>query len=547
MPRRPEIGNIQLYPNRPLKRSDRNGYVLKFYCPIKGKRIRRNCGTRDRREARRILRECRERLLNGEYVASAGAITATHQVAADVPAVSAGDAGRSVPKTWQDCRERYRQNRATRVRATSLVNALSRIDIAERIFAGYREDRSLSSELVVSECMTLDSMEYLQDRLLAGDECRYDSRSPNTVNSMMGAVMAFVRYCAKHRWIDAVPVVEKLDVDDVMKGRPITDEEFEQMLDATPFVVGSDAASSWQFALRILWESGFRIGDLMDFSWDDKRHICPVWPGGRSSHPTIVIPSTQKNGQSQEIPMLPGLDELLSNISRRERSGWIVDPQPMQYEICCSEYVRPTADDLRMLSNQFSNCSIARACGVTDTTVRKWLAAHGIRRSGEFTRASGAIPDSEFASIRERSEWRSGRPAQRAKRTRLTKERVGRIISLIGEQAGIVVRQEDNQAGRRVKYASAHDIRRGCAQRLINLGVSAETLKVVLRHKDFATTEKFYGATRSAQSAATEVREKLAPATSSPAFMGGLVGGKEKAPRFSTEELEKLKSLLNSL
>jgi len=105
------------------------------------------------------------------------------------------------------------------------------------------------------------------------------------------------------------------------------------------------------------------------------------------------------------------------------------------------------------------------------------------------------------------------------------------------------VRQEDKQAGRRAKYASAHDMRRGCAQRLINFGVSAETLKVVLRHRDFATTEKFYGAMRSAQSAATEVREKLALATSSPAF----VGGTEKAPRFSTEELEKLKSLLNSL
>lgn len=75
MPRKPEIGNVQLYPGRPLKRSDRNGYVLKFYCPIRGERIRKNCGTRDRREARRIQRECRERLLNGDYARSGGAIT----------------------------------------------------------------------------------------------------------------------------------------------------------------------------------------------------------------------------------------------------------------------------------------------------------------------------------------------------------------------------------------------------------------------------------------------------------------------------------------
>ena len=64
MPRRPEIGNIQLYPNRPLTDEDKNGYTLKFFCPIRKKRVRKNCGTRDRREARRILRDCQERLLN---------------------------------------------------------------------------------------------------------------------------------------------------------------------------------------------------------------------------------------------------------------------------------------------------------------------------------------------------------------------------------------------------------------------------------------------------------------------------------------------------
>ena len=59
----------------------------------------------------------------------------------------------------------------------------------------------------------------------------------------------------------------------------------------------------------------------------------------------------------------------------------------------------------------------------------------------------------------------------------------------------------------------------------INLGVSAETLKVVLRHRDFATTEKFYGAIRSAQSAAREVCGKMPPSCDSSALVGGLVGG----------------------
>ena len=143
--------------------------------------------------------------------------------------------------------------------------------------------------------MTLDMLEYLQDRLLDGEVCRYSTRSPNTVNAVLRAVMAFVRFCHKHDWLDKVPAVQKkLEVDEVMKGRPITTEEFERMLEATSVVVGASSAPSWKFALRVLWESGLRVIDLMDFTWDEEHHIHPVWPTRKGVHPTLLIPSIQK-------------------------------------------------------------------------------------------------------------------------------------------------------------------------------------------------------------------------------------------------------------
>jgi integrase len=84
-----------------------------------------------------------------------------------------------------------------------------------------------------------------------------------------------------------------------------------------------------------------------------------------------------------------------------------------------------------------------------------------------------------------------------------------------------VVQQDDPAQGKRLKYASAHDIRRGCAQRLINAGISAETLKLVMRHKDFSTTERYYGATRQAQSAASELFSKLDDERKNSELMGG--------------------------
>ena len=99
------------------------------------------------------------------------------------------------------------------------------------------------------------------------------------------------------------------------------------------------------------------------------------------------------------------------------------------------------------------------------------------------------------------------------------------------------MQQEEPETGRRQKYVSAHDLRRGCAQRLINAGVSAETLKVVMRHHDFATTEKFYGATRAAQSAAAEVYERLI----ADAEKSDLAKTSENGPSLSAEEVQKLR------
>ena len=471
MPRRPEIGSITLYPKRPLRKADKNGFVLKFYCPVRRKRIRKNCGTRDRREARRVLKECRERLLTGEYVASGGAITAYQEQQMQFTRTSIVSSAEVVSSvSWDEAVDHYRRHKSTRVREKSLCDLLSRVSLAERIFRGYRQDHGLSESFGVPEVMTLDMLEYLQDRLLSGDEGRYDNRSPNTVNSTVTAVMTFVRFCHRRGWIESIPPVEKLDVKEVMRGRPVTGEEFERMLDATPVVVGEGVAPSWQFALRVLWESGFRIGDLMDFSWDDDRRIHPVWSTRQEECSTISIPSTQKNGRHQVIPMLPGLERLLRSVPECECSGWVVNPLPVELK-------------------------------------------------GRTGRCVG---------------------------DRLTKERVSRIICEIGRKAGVVVQQDDEETGRRLKYASAHDLRRGCAARLINAGVSAETLKVVMRHRDFATTERHYGATRSAQAAGSEIQQKLVSAESSNGIVGGFTGGTKEAPQLNTEELRKLKSLLNS-
>ena len=532
MARRPEIGNVALYPDRPLTKKDRNGYVLKFYCPIQGKRIRRNCGTRDRREARKILRECRERLLNGEYVSSNGAITAEIAAAAE-PVTRANDGGEVDPgPTWEDCYDRYRDHQKKRVRPRTYDDAVCGLGLSQRVFEQYHETLGISPALFVRELLTVEKLEFLQDRLLDGAFGRYESRSPNTVNSILATVMAFARFCHRRDWIHRVPPLRKLEADEVMKGRPITAEEFQRMMDAVPKVVGDGPSESWRFALRALWESGFRVGELMNFSWDDSRCIHPVWPKGDKMLPTLVIPSSQKNKRVQEIPLLPGLNDLLQSVPKAERAGWVVDPEPRLSRLRAGQ-VRPSESLLALAVERYTNTAIANACGVSEAAVRKWRSSSGPVQIADASQGCDTIPDHVVDELRKSRHVSMQRP---------TADHVSKIIVKIGRKAGVIV----SQTNEKTKYASAHDLRRGCALRLIDLGVTAETLKLVMRHQSFVTTEKYYGASRSAQAAATELRQLVANA-GKPELVGGLMGGLAEEATLDANELLKLKALLARL
>jgi hypothetical protein len=284
---------------------------------------------------------------------------------------------------------------------------------------------------------------------------------------------------------------------------------------------------------------------MMDFSWDDSRFIHPVWPKRLEQLPTIIIGSSQKNGRVQEIPMMPGLLQLLEQTPTAQRTGWIVNPAPLE---CLSRFregaFRPSTSVLTRIAKKFSNLSIARACGVSEASVRNWLAEAAEIPERRF-QINSELPEPVIQELRLSAEAQSSR--ENSSHGRMSVERVGRIICRIGKAADVVVQAADRRTGQRKKFASAHDIRRGCAQRLINLGVSAETLKVVMRHESFATTEKHYGAVRSAQSAAAEIAAKLRPSAKNSELVGGLVGGLTNGVGLNAEEINALKSLLQRL
>jgi integrase len=71
-------------------------------------------------------------------------------------------------------------------------------------------------------------------------------------------------------------------------------------------------------------------------------------------------------------------------------------------------------------------------------------------------------------------------------------EWVGKVIAKIGKKADVIVDTADPVTGRPVKYASAHDLRRSCGERLRNAGVPPLVICRVMRHASWETTRKHY-------------------------------------------------------
>jgi integrase len=132
----------------------------------------------------------------------------------------------------------------------------------------------------------------------------------------MRAIIAALNWASRPmRWLlDRIEfTVLAVDDDELSKGRPITTEEFERMLAVTEKVVGEAVALSWRFFLRGLWETGMRLAEAMNTSWDVPGTITPSWT--RTGDVLLRFPAKRpKSRKTIEVGMPPGFGALLSEV-----------------------------------------------------------------------------------------------------------------------------------------------------------------------------------------------------------------------------------------
>ena len=110
------------------------------------------------------------------------------------------------------------------------------------------------------------------------------------------------------------------------KGRPITGEEFERMLEQIEGVVGAKYAESWRHTLEGFWLSGLRLNDVHVLRW----HTGPLAVQRiETDRPRLYIgPGEDKAGREESLPMwhFEDLVEFLRQTPAEQRRGHVFRP-----------------------------------------------------------------------------------------------------------------------------------------------------------------------------------------------------------------------------
>jgi integrase len=404
--KKPNESQNRKIPKVRIARPEGRPFQLRYKCPVEKREVRISVGSRDEDEALRLKRELEAKLILG------------------LETQSSRESSFGPDMSWDDFREQYRVLHLRTVRDSTAMHAESRLDLAERIVR----------PKTLGDMADANALQKLQAKFLAGEvSLRKKPRSAHTVRGYMTCVLAAMNWAYLQGWLPTVPKIRKIKTSKQksMKGRPISVDEFQKMLEATAGVVGELVAESWKHVLRGLWESALRLDELMHLSWDKPRTIRATWKEGQLA--ILDIPAAmQKNDTEECIPLLPWFEAVLLETPLEKRTGWVFDPQSLQLKLG------------RKIRHQ--------------------------------------RPDAEW---------------------------VGKVIARIGKKAGIVVEPADERTGRPIKYASAHDLRRSCGQRLRDAGVPPLVICSVLRHSSWDTTRKHY-APGDIQKDAEVLRAKLA-------------------------------------
>lgn len=265
----------------------------------------------------------------------------------------AGEAEQEAPSSWSGVVERYKGEVLAPLRISSQRKAIGTIKKVAELIGPKSADRLTAS--VISR-FTAD--------------LRKDSPSEFTVKGHLRELRKLLAWCKSMGWICEVPVIVIPKRLPTNKGRPITTEEFERILQRLPEVVKTEHIGGWFHLLLGLWWSGLRLSDALQLRWTNMP--VAVEMGERRAWLRVAVRGDKAN-QSRLVPVAPEFEEILRSVPAEESQGPVFRP-------LTSRGYRP---DQVKASKIIAGAGRLAGVKVGETTRGKTLyaSAHDLRRS----------------------------------------------------------------------------------------------------------------------------------------------------------------------
>lgn len=324
---------------------DRPTLQMQYRDPYTRRKVTRSAKTSNRRDAERFAAKWEAELREGRYQ-------------------------RPSRITWEAFRERYEAEVLPSLAKTTDEKVSTVFNMVERLISPY-----------ALRDLTAERISVYQAKL------RELGRSETTIKGHTAHLMAALKWAVKIGFLPVAPRVElpkRAKSSRMMKGRPITAEEFDRMLAKVPSVVGEHATPSWQFYLRGLWASGLRLKESLNLWWDGDQGLRVVLTDKR---PMLLIPAEHEKGNRDRLlPMAPEFAEFLLAVPEVQRRGRVFRP--------AARRIKGDALQAHRVSELVT--AIGKAAGVKvsgDSTGKvKFASAHDFRRSFGERWASRVMP-----------------------------------------------------------------------------------------------------------------------------------------------------------
>ena len=269
-----------------VKRKGLNLY-LRYIDPVDGKRREKNSGTASMKAAQRAA---------GEWQAE----------------LNAGSTSSPEFLRWEQFREDFRSNYLAHYSDSYAVNVEGSLNVIE-------------------ELMSPDTLARITEKWLARFHSLAKKRdvSAYTVRKYFQHLQTTLKWAKEQGLIKSVPVFPKQSKQTkrgakLMKGRPITGEEFDRMLAAVPKITKTpDSIASLQHLLRGLWLSGLRLGEALSLTWDQWADGIRVNVDDDQDVCLMIDGENQKNRQTLVYPVVDDFAGFLLKTPEDDRQGFV--------------------------------------------------------------------------------------------------------------------------------------------------------------------------------------------------------------------------------